>query len=257
MRMAFSVQTSLQRSLDWYIFRGTRFPHLAIPPSSFRQRQGLSFSHVFFRWLTNKVERKKMYGFKLIIMLVDTFGQTITGSDPAVSFLGPLIFWTIVRGVGVWGTALFHLSSLRNLQLWNSDERFPILVDRSLTHRISTIPLDVQAEDLSIYIDMAQRTTSSCIQGWGGQVFVNRRDKSYGEFDEYTANIINNTGCSQPCILKKKSISHCNLNPGPFQRLMCAFVVEAWRVIPLYAQPMQPHKFQITCDGFIMGKVQW
>lgn len=51
-----------------------------------------------------------MYGLELIIILVGTFGQTITGQGPALSFLGPLIFWRVVMGIGVGGD--YPLSSV-------------------------------------------------------------------------------------------------------------------------------------------------
>ena len=44
-----------------------------------------------------------MYGLELFIMLIGTFGQTITGQGPAISFLGPLIFWRVIMGIGVGG----------------------------------------------------------------------------------------------------------------------------------------------------------
>ena len=42
-----------------------------------------------------------MYGVELIIIIIGTFGQAISGSGPGINVLGPLIFWRVFIGVGV------------------------------------------------------------------------------------------------------------------------------------------------------------
>lgn len=58
---------------------------------------------VVFGWLADKLGRKRMYGLELIIILVGTFGQSISGSGSGLAVLGPIIFWRGVMGVGVGG----------------------------------------------------------------------------------------------------------------------------------------------------------
>ena len=71
---------------------------------------GAVIGQVVFGWLADRLGRKRMYGLELIIILVGTFGQTITGQGPAVAFLGPLIFWRVIMGTGVGGD--YPLSSV-------------------------------------------------------------------------------------------------------------------------------------------------
>jgi len=45
-----------------------------------------------------------MYGVELIIIIIGTIGQAISGSGPSVNMIGPLIFWRVFMGVGIgWG----------------------------------------------------------------------------------------------------------------------------------------------------------
>ncbi len=64
---------------------------------------GAVIGQVFFGWLADKLGRKRMYGIELIVIIVGTFGQSISGSGPGLAFLGPLIFWRVFMGVGVGG----------------------------------------------------------------------------------------------------------------------------------------------------------
>lgn len=71
---------------------------------------GAVVGQVFFGWLADKLGRKRMYGLELIIILIGTFGQALTGAGPGLSFLGPLIFWRVVMGIGIGGD--YPLSSV-------------------------------------------------------------------------------------------------------------------------------------------------
>ena len=64
---------------------------------------GAVIGQVVFGWLADKLGRKRMYGIELIIIIVGTFGQSISGAGPGLAFLGPLIFWRVFMGVGVGG----------------------------------------------------------------------------------------------------------------------------------------------------------
>jgi PHS family inorganic phosphate transporter-like MFS transporter len=71
---------------------------------------GAVIGQVFFGWLADKLGRKRMYGVELIIIIISTFGQAISGSGPSVNVIGPLIFWRVFMGVGIGGG--YPLSSL-------------------------------------------------------------------------------------------------------------------------------------------------
>ncbi|KAL2394654.1 Inorganic phosphate transporter PHO84 [Exophiala dermatitidis] len=91
-------------------FPGHKIPTSADTAIKLSTTAGAVIGQVIFGWLADKLGRKRMYGLELIIILVGTFGQTITGQGPALSFLGPLIFWRVVMGIGVGGD--YPLSSV-------------------------------------------------------------------------------------------------------------------------------------------------
>ncbi|PBK75506.1 phosphate permease [Armillaria solidipes] len=64
---------------------------------------GTLFGQLLFGWLADHLGRKRMYGVELILMIIATFGQTVSGSGPAVNILGVLIVWRFLMGVGIGG----------------------------------------------------------------------------------------------------------------------------------------------------------
>ncbi|KAL4074946.1 major facilitator superfamily domain-containing protein [Scleroderma yunnanense] len=58
---------------------------------------------LLFGWLADIYGRKRMYGIELLIMIVATFSQALSGQSPAVGIIGALIFWRFVMGVGIGG----------------------------------------------------------------------------------------------------------------------------------------------------------
>jgi PHS family inorganic phosphate transporter-like MFS transporter len=44
-----------------------------------------------------------MYGIELIIMIIATFGQALSGTGPAVGIIGVLVCWRFIMGVGIGG----------------------------------------------------------------------------------------------------------------------------------------------------------
>jgi PHS family inorganic phosphate transporter-like MFS transporter len=58
---------------------------------------------LLFGWLADVVGRKRMYGFELIIIIVGTFGQAISGEGPTVGIIGALICWRFFMGLGIGG----------------------------------------------------------------------------------------------------------------------------------------------------------
>ncbi|KAK7454530.1 hypothetical protein VKT23_011284 [Stygiomarasmius scandens] len=64
---------------------------------------GNLFGQLFFGWLADAVGRKKMYGFELMIIIIGSFAQALSGSAPAVGIIGVLIVWRFIMGVGIGG----------------------------------------------------------------------------------------------------------------------------------------------------------
>lgn len=91
-------------------FNGHTIPTQADTAIKLSTTAGAVIGQVLFGWLADKLGRKRMYGLELIIILVGTFGQTLTGFGPGLSFLGPLIFWRVIMGIGVGGD--YPLSSV-------------------------------------------------------------------------------------------------------------------------------------------------
>lgn len=99
-------------------------------------------------------------------------------------------------------------------------------------------------------------TRRSCIQGYRGELFVDRDDKAYKGDHEMVDRVLWNTRCAKPCLLDE-NLSSCNLNPGPFKRLICALLAAAWDAKARYSRPMQPDTFQITCDATLVQDIEW
>ncbi|KAK0204661.1 phosphate transporter [Desarmillaria ectypa] len=64
---------------------------------------GTLVGQLLFGWLADHLGRKRMYGVELILMIIATFGQTVSGSGHAVNILGVLIVWRFLMGVGIGG----------------------------------------------------------------------------------------------------------------------------------------------------------
>lgn len=71
---------------------------------------GTVIGQLFFGWIADVVGRKKVYGVELMIIIAATIGQTIVGESPAITFVGTLVFWRIVMGIGIGGD--YPLSSI-------------------------------------------------------------------------------------------------------------------------------------------------
>lgn len=97
----------------------------------------------------------------------------------------------------------------------------------------------------------------TCVSGRGGEAFIDTGDKAYQGSNPLIHDIITNAGCGSPCLLNQHQLTNCNLNPGPFKRLMWAILVEAWKTNHKFAEPMQPDTFSITCDAYVVGDVTW
>lgn len=64
---------------------------------------GTFIGQLLFGWLADVYGRKKMYGIELMIIIVATIGQAVSGSGSAVTLIGVLIFWRLLMGIGIGG----------------------------------------------------------------------------------------------------------------------------------------------------------
>ncbi|OAP59367.1 phosphate:H+ symporter [Fonsecaea erecta] len=64
---------------------------------------GTVVGQLFFGWLADRVGRKRMYGYELLIIGLATLGQCITGPSSAIGITGLLVFWRILMGIGIGG----------------------------------------------------------------------------------------------------------------------------------------------------------
>jgi PHS family inorganic phosphate transporter-like MFS transporter len=53
-----------------------------------------------FGALADIVGRKRMYGLELIVIIVATLAQALTGPGPGTDIVGLLIFWRVIMGIG-------------------------------------------------------------------------------------------------------------------------------------------------------------
>ncbi|KAF9974301.1 Inorganic phosphate transporter pho84 [Actinomortierella ambigua] len=64
---------------------------------------GTFIGQVFFGWLADRLGRKRMYGVELMIIIVATLGQSLSGAGSKLSLPAALIIWRLILGVGVGG----------------------------------------------------------------------------------------------------------------------------------------------------------
>ena len=99
-----------------YVFWGTDYGGKGTIPSStttlikVSTSVGTVIGQLFFGWIADVIGRKKIYGVELMIIIAATIGQTIVGESPAITFVGTLVFWRIIMGIGIGGD--YPLSSI-------------------------------------------------------------------------------------------------------------------------------------------------
>lgn len=107
---------NIATSMFAYVYWGSTIGGTATIPSStstvikVSTSVGTVIGQLFFGWLADAVGRKKIYGTELMIIIAATIGQTIIGESPAITFVGTLVFWRIIMGIGIGGD--YPLSSI-------------------------------------------------------------------------------------------------------------------------------------------------
>ncbi|KAG6841477.1 hypothetical protein C0991_010665 [Blastosporella zonata] len=64
---------------------------------------GTLVGQLLFGWLADVVGRKRMYGIELMIIIIATFGQALSGAGHAVGIIGVLVVWRFLMGIGIGG----------------------------------------------------------------------------------------------------------------------------------------------------------
>ncbi|KAI0709951.1 phosphate transporter [Earliella scabrosa] len=71
---------------------------------------GTVFGQLIFGWLADVFGRKRMYGIEMMLIIVASFGQALSGQAHAANIFGVLIVWRFIMGVGIGGD--YPLSSV-------------------------------------------------------------------------------------------------------------------------------------------------
>lgn len=107
---------NIAMSMIAYVYFGTSVEgDGSIPPATntlikVSTSVGTVIGQLFFGWIADVVGRKSIYGTELMIITAATVGQTLIGDSPACSFVGTLVFWRVVMGIGIGGD--YPLSSI-------------------------------------------------------------------------------------------------------------------------------------------------
>ncbi|KAK9465990.1 major facilitator superfamily domain-containing protein [Lipomyces arxii] len=71
---------------------------------------GTVIGQLFFGWIADVIGRKRIYGVELMIIIIGTLGQALSGRSDALNIVGVLIFWRVIMGIGIGGD--YPLSSI-------------------------------------------------------------------------------------------------------------------------------------------------
>ncbi|KAF9432534.1 Inorganic phosphate transporter pho84 [Entomortierella beljakovae] len=64
---------------------------------------GTFLGQIGFGYLADRLGRKKMYGIELMIIIVATLGQSLSGNGYVLSLPAALIIWRVIVGIGIGG----------------------------------------------------------------------------------------------------------------------------------------------------------
>ncbi|ODQ74147.1 hypothetical protein LIPSTDRAFT_62193 [Lipomyces starkeyi NRRL Y-11557] len=90
--------------------RGSKLPTNSDTAVKVATSGGTVVGQLFFGWIADIVGRKRIYGIELMIIIVGTLGQALSGPSQAIDIIGILAFWRVIMGVGIGGD--YPLSSI-------------------------------------------------------------------------------------------------------------------------------------------------
>ncbi|KAK9473825.1 major facilitator superfamily domain-containing protein [Dipodascopsis tothii] len=71
---------------------------------------GTVIGQLFFGYMADRVGRKRVYGLELIVIMVATLAQALSGHSQSLNIIGVLCFWRVIMGIGIGGD--YPLSSI-------------------------------------------------------------------------------------------------------------------------------------------------
>ncbi|RUS22877.1 phosphate:H+ symporter [Endogone sp. FLAS-F59071] len=89
--------------LGWVYFPSKKLPSNVDTAVKVAASVGTMVGQFAFGYLADRVGRKRMYGLELIIIIVATIGQALSGNGPAVSVWAAIVFWRLILGIGIGG----------------------------------------------------------------------------------------------------------------------------------------------------------
>ncbi|ODQ78096.1 hypothetical protein BABINDRAFT_66181 [Babjeviella inositovora NRRL Y-12698] len=101
---------NLSVSMMGYVYWGGNMPASTSTLLKVSTSIGTVIGQLGFGFLADYCGRKAIYGIELIIMIVATIFQCMTGSSAVLNFTAMLTFWRIVMGIGIGGD--YPLSSV-------------------------------------------------------------------------------------------------------------------------------------------------
>ncbi|KAK9247134.1 major facilitator superfamily domain-containing protein [Lipomyces tetrasporus] len=90
--------------------RGSKLPTNSDTAVKVATSGGTVVGQLFFGWIADVVGRKRIYGIELMIILIGTLGQSLSGPSQAIDIIGVLCFWRVIMGIGIGGD--YPLSSI-------------------------------------------------------------------------------------------------------------------------------------------------
>jgi MFS transporter, PHS family, inorganic phosphate transporter len=61
---------------------------------------GTVLGQLIFGYLADVLGRKRMYGVELMIIIAATLAQALSAPSTSISFVGVIIFWRVIMGIG-------------------------------------------------------------------------------------------------------------------------------------------------------------
>ncbi|KAG0296345.1 Inorganic phosphate transporter pho84 [Linnemannia gamsii] len=82
---------------------------------------GTFLGQIVFGYLADRLGRKRMYGIELMIIIVATVGQALSGEGRVISLPAALIVWRLFLGIGIGGD--YPLSAVITSEFANTNRR--------------------------------------------------------------------------------------------------------------------------------------